>query len=38
MRILVSPTFFRAAKKLRREQKRDLDGAVRTIAENPMLG
>lgn len=38
MRILVSPTFARAAKKLRREQKRDLDSAVRAIAENPMLG
>lgn len=38
MRILVSPTFARAAKKLRREQKLDLDSAVRAIAENPMLG
>lgn len=38
MRIVVSPTFSRVVKKLHREQKAELDSAVRTIAENPLLG
>jgi len=35
MRILVTPTFERAVKKLHRQQKAALDEAVRTIASQP---
>ena len=35
MRLLVTPTFERAVKKLHPQQKSDLDEAVRTIANNP---
>lgn len=38
MRVLVSPTFSRAAKRLRGNQKAALDDAVRAIAENPLVG
>lgn len=38
MRILVSPTFARAVKKLHRDQKAELDDAVRAVADNPLLG
>lgn len=38
MRILVTPTFERAAKKLHRQQKADLDTAVRAIAGDPEMG
>ena len=38
MRLLVTPTFSRAVKKLRPGQKAELDEAVRAIAENPVLG
>lgn len=38
MRILVSPTFSRAVKRLHKNQKADLDGAVREIAEDPRRG
>lgn len=38
MRIVVSPTFSRVVKKLHREQKAELDSAVRAIAEDPLLG
>ncbi|MBK1693686.1 addiction module toxin RelE [Chromatium weissei] len=38
MRLLVTPTFERAAKKLHALQKRDLDAAIRTIADDPDLG
>lgn len=38
MRILVTPTFDRTAKKLHRPQKAALDEAVRTIANQPDLG
>ena len=38
MRLLVTPTFSRAIKKLRPGQKAELDEAVRAIAENPVLG
>jgi mRNA interferase RelE/StbE len=38
MRLLVTPTFERAVKKLHPRQKADLDDAVRTIAGNPGIG
>lgn len=38
MRILVTPTFERAVKKLHRQQKAALDEAVRTIAGQPEVG
>ena len=38
MRILVTPTFERAVKKLHRQQKAVLDEAVRTIAGQPEVG
>jgi mRNA-degrading endonuclease RelE of RelBE toxin-antitoxin system len=38
MRLLVTPTFSRAVKKLRPGQKAELDEAVRAIAESPVLG
>ena len=38
MRILVTPTFERFAKKLHKQQKLDLDLAVRAIAADPMTG
>ena len=38
MRILVTPTFERAVKKLHRQQKLALDEAVRTIASRPEVG
>lgn len=34
----VTPTFARAAKKLRSEQKAELDSAVRAIADDPTIG
>jgi mRNA-degrading endonuclease RelE of RelBE toxin-antitoxin system len=38
MRILVTPTFERAVKKLHRQQKSTLDEAVRTIISQPESG
>jgi mRNA-degrading endonuclease RelE of RelBE toxin-antitoxin system len=38
MRLLVTPTFARAVKKLHRPQKADLDEAVRIIAKDPGIG
>ena len=38
MRILVTPTFARAVKKLHRQQKSTLDEAVRTIISQPEAG
>ena len=38
MRLLVTPTFTRAVKKLHRRQKADLDEAVRAIANDPGIG
>lgn len=38
MRLLVTPTFERAVKKLHPQQKSKLDEAVRTIANNPECG
>ncbi|MDP2169803.1 MAG: type II toxin-antitoxin system RelE/ParE family toxin [Rhodocyclaceae bacterium] len=38
MRLLVTPSFVRAAKKLRRPQKEDLDAAVRAIGADPGVG
>lgn len=38
MRILVTPTFDRAVKKLHRQQKAALDEAVKTIAGQPEAG
>lgn len=38
MRILVTPTFERAVKKLHRQQKAALDEAVRAIASQPEVG
>ncbi len=38
MRILVTPTFERAVKKLRRQEKTALDEAVRVVASQPDAG
>jgi len=38
MRIIVSPTCSRAVKRLHKNQKADLDDAVRDIAGDPALG
>ena len=38
MKILVTPTFQRAAKKLHRPQKEALDGAVRAVAADVLIG
>ena len=38
MRLLVTPTFVRATKKLHRLQKADLDQAVRAISADPEIG
>lgn len=38
MRLLVTPSFVRAAKKLHRPQKTALDEALRSVAENPGIG
>lgn len=38
MRILVTPTFQRAAKKLHRPQKEALDAAVRAVAADVLIG
>lgn len=38
MRVLVSPTFSRAVKRLHKNQKADLDDAVREISADPTLG
>ena len=38
MRLLVTPTFARAVKKLHCGQKADLDDAVRAIANDPGIG
>ncbi|MDI6750510.1 type II toxin-antitoxin system RelE/ParE family toxin [Sinimarinibacterium thermocellulolyticum] len=38
MRLLVTPTFERAVKKLHKQQKATLDEAVRTIASQPEAG
>ena len=38
MRLLVTPTFERTVKKLNRQQKAELDEAVRTIASAPEIG
>lgn len=38
MRILVTPTFQRAAKKLHRLQKNDLDAAVKAVATDAGMG
>ena len=38
MRLLITPTFNRAVKKLHPGQKTELDSAVRAIAANPSLG
>lgn len=38
MKLLVTPTFARAVKKLHHPQKADLDKAIRAIANNPDVG
>jgi mRNA interferase RelE/StbE len=38
MRLLVTPTFTRAVKKLHARQKADLDEAVKTVANDPGIG
>ena len=38
MRLLVTPSFVRATKKLHPPQKADLDGAVRMISADPAIG
>ncbi|MCY0964046.1 type II toxin-antitoxin system RelE/ParE family toxin [Parathalassolituus penaei] len=36
--VLQTPTFRKAVKKLNSDQKKDLDDAVRTLIEEPLLG
>ena len=38
MRILLTPTFERALKKLHKPQKLDLDGAVRAVSQDQGIG
>ena len=38
MNILQTTTFSKAAKKLHKNQKKDLDGAIKAIVENPNIG
>ena len=38
MRLLVTPSFVRATKKLHPTQKLELDAALRTISANPSIG
>lgn len=38
MRLLVTPSFVRATKRLHRPQKADLDEAVRAISTDPEIG
>lgn len=38
MRLLVTPTFARASRRLHRSQKAELDEAVRSIIEHPTIG
>lgn len=38
VRVVQTPTFARAAKRLPKQQKRDLDAAVRAIASDPRTG
>ena len=38
MRLLVTPSFVRATKKLHRPQKEDLDAALRIISADPSAG
>ena len=38
MRLLVTPTFVRATKKLRPSEKLELDAAVRVISATPTIG
>jgi len=38
MRVLVTPSFVRATKKLHRPQKTELDQAVRAISDDPTIG
>lgn len=38
MRILVTPSFAKASKKLHRSQKTELDDAVRGVSLNPEIG
>lgn len=38
MKILLTPTFERALKKLHKPQKLDLDRAVQAIAQDPVIG
>jgi mRNA-degrading endonuclease RelE of RelBE toxin-antitoxin system len=38
MRLLVTPSFVRVAKRLHRSYKSELDEAVRTIGANPEIG
>jgi len=38
MRLLVTPTFERTVKRLHRQQKADLDEAIRAVANNTEIG
>ena len=38
MRVVVTPTFKRASKRLHAKKKADLDDAVRAIAADPLIG
>ena len=37
-KVLQTPSFKKAAKKLKKKQKTDLDHAIRALMENPVLG
>lgn len=37
-KVLQTPSFKKAAKKLKKNQKADLDDAVRSLLENPIIG
>jgi len=38
VKILQTPTFKKQVKKLHKNQKRDLDDAIKTIVKNPLIG
>lgn len=38
MKIIQAPSFAKQVKKLHQNQKKDLDGAVKKIVENPTIG
>jgi mRNA-degrading endonuclease YafQ of YafQ-DinJ toxin-antitoxin module len=38
MEVLQTPTFIRQSKKLHKNQKKDLDNAIRAIIQDPLVG